>query len=183
MAQEATGKYAKYVQVVKSLRGIQDPVRNGLIVDSLTFPLMTQHLEALTYHHTGSCHDPERPFAMTMEEYKSQPGVRYAFDLLPSHRSPMYHTYDKWFFFVGTNPDDPNDLGGELEFWLGAGEHAEMQIINKPTCIFVPAGMMHTPIDVTRLDRPFYEFVIAPRPVHVEFHPGLWPLGYKPRFK
>lgn len=180
---KATGKkYAKYVHEVKITQGPGE-MRNDVAIDANNFPLMTHHLEAIMYHHTGSVNIPGKPFTMTMEEYKARHGIRYAFDLLPSHRSPMYHTYDEMFFFVGTNPDDPKDLGGELEFWLGAGEHAEKQVINKPTCIFVPAGMMHCPIDCTRLDRPFIEFIVAPSPIHTEFHPGVWPPGYKPRFK
>ncbi len=181
MAKKAeTEKYAQYVhELTPKAKGA---IRNVITTDANDFPLMTHHLEAITYHHTGSVYIPGKPFPLTMKEYKEHPGLRYAFDQLPSSRSPMYHTYDEWFFFVGTNPDDPAELGGELDFWLGAGEHAEKHVINKPTCIFVPAGMMHCPIDVHRVDRPFIEFVVAPSAIHTEFHPGVWPTGYKPPY-
>ena len=175
-------KYAKYVSEVSQT--FKTPIRNIAMIDADVFPVMTHHLEAITYHHPGSVYIPGKPLNLTYEEYNSPDykGLRFGFDLLPSSRSPMFHTYDEMFFFVGTNPDDPNDLGGEFDFWLGAGEHAERQLINKPTCIFVPAGMTHCPIDVHKVDRPFIEIVVAPRPIHTEFHPGLWPKGYQPPY-
>ncbi|MFC1932174.1 hypothetical protein ACFLXU_00885 [Chloroflexota bacterium] len=175
-------KYDKYVHPVT--HAFKTPMRNIASIDADTFPMMTHHLEAITYHHPGSVYIPGKPMPLNYNEYNSPDykGLRYGFDLLPSSRSPMLHTYDEYFFFVGTNPDDPNDLGGELDFWLGAGQYAERQYINKPTCIYVPAGMTHCPIDVHRVDRPFIELVVAPRPTHTEFHPGLWPTGYEPPY-
>src|SRR4030042_3990446 len=32
---------------------------------------------------------------------------------------PHKHNYDEVLAIFGTNPEDPHDLGGELELWLG----------------------------------------------------------------
>jgi hypothetical protein len=68
--------------------------------------------------------------------------------------SPMYHNYREIYLYNGTNPDDPKDLGGEVELWLGCGDQAEKYMINEPTCVYIPPGLMHTASIVRRIDRP-----------------------------
>jgi hypothetical protein len=68
---------------------------------------------------------------------------------------PHAHDFDEYLVFLGTNPDDPFDLGGELEIWLG-GE--ERHIITKTCAIFVPRGMYHCPFQMLRVDRPIIFF-------------------------
>lgn len=45
------------------------------------------------------------------------------------------------FCFLGTNPEDPGDLGAEVEFWLGEGEKTEKMVINTPSAVYVPPGV------------------------------------------
>jgi len=76
--------------------------------------------------------------------------VRFPGEPLPKMK-PHKHDFDEYIIFMGTNPDDPLDLCGEVEFWLG-GE--EKHIINKTCAIFIPKGMYHCPFKFTRVDRP-----------------------------
>ena len=59
------------------------------------------------------------------------------------------HPYDELLFFVGTNPDDPQDLGGEIEVEMGDEKH----VIDTTTSVFVPKGLEHTFI-CKRVSRP-----------------------------
>ncbi len=70
------------------------------------------------------------------------------------------HTHDspEIIGFFGNNPDDPNDLGGEVEIWMEDEKH----IITKSTLLFVPAGVKHCPLILKRVDRPIFHFTIVP---------------------
>jgi hypothetical protein len=56
--------------------------------------------------------------------------------------------------FFGSNPDDPYDLGAEVEFWLEDEQH----ILTRSCMIFVPGGMRHCPLKIRRVDRPIFHF-------------------------
>jgi hypothetical protein len=65
----------------------------------------------------------------------------------PSH----LHDFDEILGFIGDDPRNPDDLGGEVEFWL----EDEKYLLAKSCLIFVPAGLRHCPLRVTRVDKPF----------------------------
>jgi hypothetical protein len=69
---------------------------------------------------------------------------------------PHAHKYDEVLAVFGTNLQDPHDLGGELEAWLGDEKH----IITKSAIIFIPKGLKHGPFKFIRLDRPIFHFNI-----------------------
>jgi hypothetical protein len=63
------------------------------------------------------------------------------------------HPVDEILIYLGTDPNNLDYLGAEIEMDLGA-EH-ERYIINKPTVVICPAGVPHNP-QVTRwVDRPY----------------------------
>ena len=64
---------------------------------------------------------------------------------------PHSHSFDEYLMFLGTNPQDQFELGGEVEFWLGGEKH----IITRTCAVFVPSGLSHCPIYFRRVDRPF----------------------------
>jgi hypothetical protein len=67
---------------------------------------------------------------------------------------PHWHDCDEILGFIGSDPEAPDDLGGELEFWLEDEQH----IITKSCFIFVPKGMKHCPLILRRVDRPIFHF-------------------------
>jgi hypothetical protein len=71
---------------------------------------------------------------------------------------PHTHDSDEIIGFFGNNPDDPYDLGGEIEIWMEDEQH----ILNRSSLIFVPAGMKHCPLILRRVDRPIFHFTTVP---------------------
>ena len=71
------------------------------------------------------------------------------------------HDFDELFLFIGCDPHDTLNLGGEVETWLGEGDEAEKFILTKASSVFVPAGVVHNPQYFRRVDRPYLMVVIA----------------------
>ena len=71
---------------------------------------------------------------------------------------PHIHDSDEVIGLVGTNPDDPYDLGGEVAVWLDN----ERQVLTRTSLIYIPAGTLHCPIQFLRIDRPIYYFTVSP---------------------
>ena len=69
-------------------------------------------------------------------------------------RLTHYHDTDELIGFLGSNPDDPSDLCGEIEFHV----EGEIHILTRSTFIFMPAGMKHFPMYMNRIDRPVFHF-------------------------
>jgi hypothetical protein len=72
-------------------------------------------------------------------------------DQIGSHR----HDFDEVLAFFGTDPDNPHDLGAELEVWIGGEKH----IVTKSCLIFVPKGVKHCPIYFQNMTRPILHFM------------------------
>jgi hypothetical protein len=64
---------------------------------------------------------------------------------------PQKHDWDEYLVFLGTDPEDPFDLRGEVEFWVEDEKH----IITRTCALFIPRGVFHTPFYIRRVDRPF----------------------------
>jgi hypothetical protein len=71
----------------------------------------------------------------------------------PSH----VHDFDEVVGFIGNDPQNPSDLGGEVEFWL----EDEQYFLTKSCLIFCPAGLRHCPLRVTRVDRPLLFLAVS----------------------
>ena len=71
-------------------------------------------------------------------------------DLLGAHS----HPFDEIVLLIGSNPRDTSDLGGEIEWFMGAGEEAERFVIDSTSLIYVPKGLVHAPMNFLRVDRP-----------------------------
>jgi quercetin dioxygenase-like cupin family protein len=78
----------------------------------------------------------------------------------PIPKGPPAHTHDvdEIVGFYGNDPDDPYNLHGEVEFWLGD----QPQRITKTAMVFIPAGLKHSPLTVVRCDRPIIHFSVIP---------------------
>jgi hypothetical protein len=71
---------------------------------------------------------------------------------------PHSHDYDEVIAFIGTDLNDPYDLGAEVELWLGDEKH----IITKSSLVFIPAGLKHCPLTFLRVDRPVFHYTTGP---------------------
>ena len=64
------------------------------------------------------------------------------------------HDYDEAIAYVGTDPDNRYNLGGEIELWIDGKQN----IIDKSFIAFIPAGVEHGPLTIRRIDRPIFHF-------------------------
>ena len=72
------------------------------------------------------------------------------------------HDFDEMIGFLGSNPDDPYDLGAEIEI----GINGELHRLTKSTIIFMPAGMKQLPLSIISLERPVLHFSISMNPAY-----------------
>jgi hypothetical protein len=84
---------------------------------------------------------------LTREQMEKMPGV-----------APHVHAFPEVLTFLGTNPDDPADLGGEIEFWL----EDEKFLLTRSFLAYIPAGMKHCPLKVYRMDAPMFHYTVGP---------------------
>jgi hypothetical protein len=75
---------------------------------------------------------------------------------------PHKHDYEEIFLFLGTDPKDPQDLGAEVEFWVGAGKDQEKVIFTTSSSIYIPPGTVHFPQIWRKVKRPVMTVVIMP---------------------
>ena len=73
------------------------------------------------------------------------------------------HEFAETVAFIGTNPDDIYDLGGEVEFWIDGKQN----IIDRSFLAFLPAGTKHGPLSLRRVDRPIFHFTAGMRGSYV----------------
>lgn len=67
------------------------------------------------------------------------------------------HDFDEIVTVFGTNPDDPRDLGGEVEFWLDDEKH----ILTRSSIIYVPKGLRHCPTIFRNVTRPIFHYIVG----------------------
>jgi len=67
------------------------------------------------------------------------------------------HDYDEVVLHIGSDLNNPEDLGAELEFVVGG----EPLIIDKTSALFVPKGVKHGPLTWKRVDRPHIQMAIT----------------------
>ena len=70
------------------------------------------------------------------------------------------HDYDEMVGFYGSNPDDPYDLGGEMEVTIAG----EVHTLTRTCMIFLPSGVPHMPLRIKRVDRPIFHFSVVMNP-------------------
>jgi hypothetical protein len=81
-------------------------------------------------------------------------------------RDPIYtehsHDYDELIGWFGSNPDDPEDLGGVIEFSVGGEAHR----LTKTTMIWLPGGTSHNPVRILEVSKPIFHFSIVTNPTY-----------------
>ena len=68
------------------------------------------------------------------------------------------HNFQEFLAWYGSNPDDPDDFGGEVVFYIG--EDLVKHVFTRPTVVSLPPGLVHCPLEITRVDRPIIQIEI-----------------------
>ena len=64
------------------------------------------------------------------------------------------HDFGEVLAFFGSDPQNPHDLGGELEFQINGENH----VIKRSCLIFIPRRVPHGPPVFTKIQRPIFHF-------------------------
>jgi hypothetical protein len=64
------------------------------------------------------------------------------------------HEFPEAIAFIGTDPNDIHNLGGQVELWIDGKQN----IIDKSFLAFIPACVKHGPLRIRRADRPIFHF-------------------------
>jgi len=72
----------------------------------------------------------------------------------PGRMEAHVHPYPEIIGFVGSNPEDSDDLGAEAELWLDD----EQYIIRSSFMVYIPKGLKHCPLIVRNIKRPVLHF-------------------------
>lgn len=70
---------------------------------------------------------------------------------------PHSHNYPEILGFYGSDPEDPNNLGGEVELYLDGEQH----VITKSSMVCIPPNMPHCPLLINRVDLPIFHFSVV----------------------
>ena len=72
---------------------------------------------------------------------------------VPPPHSPHMHKDPEVLIMLGTDPNDPWDLGAEVEICMGP--EMEKHVITTSALVFIPAKFIHCPISYRNVRRPF----------------------------
>jgi hypothetical protein len=79
---------------------------------------------------------------------------------------PHKHDFDEFLYFFPTDPTDMNNLGAVVEIALG--EEWEKHVIETSFVLYLPKGLQHCPLNIKKVDRPFYFGHIMMTPKYVK---------------
>jgi hypothetical protein len=77
------------------------------------------------------------------------------------------HDYDEVIGFFGTDPENWQELGGEVELWLDG----EKRMLSRSFLIFVPKGMAHCPMIMRAVNKPIFHFTTGPGSMYIRQDP------------
>lgn len=72
---------------------------------------------------------------------------------VPRPHGPHIHMTPEILVMLGTDPNDPWDLGAEVEICMGP--EMEKHVITTSSLVYVPAKFIHCPISYHNVKRPF----------------------------
>lgn len=92
----------------------------------------------------------------------------------PVGHPPHIHKDAELLFHIGTNPDDPTDLGAEVELYMGP--ELERHVITKTTVVYIPPNFVHCPWKPLKTVRPWIFLEVNQGPMHTEkLYPQVLP--------
>ena len=74
----------------------------------------------------------------------------------PERAAGHSHDYDEVILNIGGNPQNPGDLGGEIEGFMGD----EQQILSTTSAIYIPRNVQHGVVRWTKYERPHIQMAI-----------------------
>lgn len=83
-----------------------------------------------------------------------------------SMANPHTHDFDEIFHFFGAEAADISDFDAVVEVTMG--EALEEHTITEPTIVYVPAGLVHAPINVKTVNKPIIFMNVANAPDYSE---------------
>lgn len=90
---------------------------------------------------------------------------------IPRGPGPHAHDSDEIIAFFGSNPEDPHDLGGEIEIWM----EDQSFFLKKSTLLFIPAGVRHCPLIIRQANRPMIHFTTVTEDTYIQQEQGWIP--------
>ncbi|MEM2103698.1 MAG: hypothetical protein QW717_02255 [Candidatus Bathyarchaeia archaeon] len=79
---------------------------------------------------------------------------------------PHTHPADEIFFFLGGNPKNFFEADFEAEIWLGEEGCREKVVVNTPSVLYVPKGVLHCPFTFTKVSKPIFYGHILLHPIY-----------------
>jgi len=76
--------------------------------------------------------------------YITEPGILV--------KEPHAHDFEQFYFFFGADLANIKEFRAEVEFSLG--DDVEKHIIDVPTTVHVPTGMVHGPMNFRKVEKP-----------------------------
>jgi hypothetical protein len=71
--------------------------------------------------------------------------------------TPHTHEFDEILGFIGHNPRNPRDLGGEFELWLDD----EKYTLTQSCMVYIPKGLKHCPMIARKVVTPILHFSVG----------------------
>jgi hypothetical protein len=68
----------------------------------------------------------------------------------------IHNKYDEIVLHIGSDPQNPEDLGADLQFGVGG----DMLNFNTSNCVFIPKGLIHGPLVWNNVRKPHIEMAI-----------------------
>ncbi len=72
----------------------------------------------------------------------------------PAFLKAHTHQLDELVTFIGGDPNDPEDLKGQVTFYVDG----EPIVLQKTCVLYIPQGIPHTPFSIDRVDTPILHF-------------------------
>ena len=79
--------------------------------------------------------------------------------------APHFHPYSEVLFFQGLNPDKPEELGWEVDLYMG--EEFERHTFTKTSLVYMPPRLVHCPI-ISRMKKTVFHIYSVSGPVDVK---------------
>ncbi len=93
---------------------------------------------------------------------------------MPVGHPPHIHKDAELLFHIGTNPDDPMDLGAEVEIFMGP--EMERHVITKSCVVYIPPNFVHCPWRPLKTKRHWIFIEVNQGPSHTEkLYPQVLP--------